>query len=176
MYSWKLKALLIASLAFNLAVLGAFAVVWTMNRPDTAVSPGDMSDSNGSVSARGENIARCIGLCESKSAHIHREMGRSCEEEERIKHILLEERNGLYGLINEAEPDTVAIMAKVERISSLQGKLEKMVVHKVLRSQAGLDPEERKRFLMLIGCKAGQGCGVSKDECPLTGSTGKEDE
>ena len=116
MYSWKLKTLLAASLIFNLAVLGAFAVVWTMNRPYTDVSLPGAADSDESVSARGENIARCIGLCESKSAHIHREMVRRCEEEERIRHLLLEERNGLFVLINEAEPDTAAIMVKVERI------------------------------------------------------------
>ena len=98
-------------------------------------------------------------------------MSGTSEEARGIKAELAKERDDLFHLLQDKEPDEQAIMAEVETIAALQGRLEKLLVQRLLDSRAVLSPEEDERLLYLIRCSMRPGC-VGKANCPY--QNGKE--
>ena len=71
--------------------------------------------------------------------------------------------------------DREAIAASVDRISVLQGKLEMLLVMRVVDSREVLSPEEDERLLYLIRCSMKPGC-VGKENCPAQKKRKEESE
>lgn len=176
MNSWKIKAVLIVSLAFNLAVLGMVVTAWSLHRPDREETVGQAASHEEFFRERSRCIAEGIGLCEKKTMALEREMVRSCGEEDKVKLELYEARAELLDLLHEARPDSGAVIRKLESISVLQSELERMLVVKIMRSQAVLDPVEKVRFLKLIGCCRVNGRKGHAGPCPMADSLGKDEE
>ena len=158
MSSWKLKAALIISLSFNVAVLGTIAVLWRYHSARNRTADTLPCNPEETCRIRSQYLAQGIGLCDSKTVHVELEMLKSHTFEEKVRKNIDRERNGLLMLFHEASPDTLEIMKRVERISVLQGDLEKAIVRKLIRSHSILDPEERQRFMVFIGCDPNHGC------------------
>ena len=158
MSSWKLKAALIISLLFNVAVLGTIAVHGRYYSERDKKAEILNCNSKETCRIQSHHLAKGIGLCDSKTVHVELEMLKSHTFEEKVRKNIDQERNGLLMLFHEDSPDTLEIMKRVERISALQGDLEKAIVRKLIRSHSVLDPEERQRFMVFIGCDSRHGC------------------
>jgi hypothetical protein len=158
MSSWKLKAALIISLTFNVAVLGTIVVLWNHTWASNRTAETTPCDPKESCRLRSHYLAKGIGLCDSKTVHVEHEMLKSYSFEEEVRKKIDQERNGLLMAFHGASPDTLEIMNRVERISALQGVLEKAIVRKLIRSHSVLDFEERQRFMEFIGCAPDHGC------------------
>ncbi len=141
----KLKALLVISLAFNLAVLGALTFAWTSN-PRIGRTllrrPGDLDR----IDHRCRRLADRISLPDEKAEHLERIMVGEEEEHALIKDRLHEARGELFEMIWAEEPDEEAVMGKVEEVALLQGEMEKLFIQRLLEARSILDPEEEKRF------------------------------
>ncbi|MCK4537791.1 MAG: hypothetical protein KAV42_03230 [Candidatus Krumholzibacteria bacterium] len=177
MSSWKLKAALIISLSFNVAVLSTIAVLWRHHSASGKTAETRHCNPEETCRIRSQYLARGIGLCDSKTVHVELEMLKSYTFEEEVRKNIDRERNGLLMLFHEASPDTLEIMKRVERISALQGDLEKAIVRKLIRSHSILDSEERQRFMVFIGCDPSHGCappGHKKKLVDTLDTQGKE--
>ena len=85
---------------------------------------------------------------EEMRLHPHRQLFKP--RMEGIQKELREARKQLGEMILEEKPDTVAINKHIEKIGSLQTRMEKEVVSQLLKEKAALDPEQRERFLRFI--------------------------
>jgi Spy/CpxP family protein refolding chaperone len=159
-----LKAILIVSLVFNLAVVATVAVGLVIN---------GTSDSAGTIPIddHGRHISKCIGLTGKQAKCFEDVMAGTSEEAKGIKAQLNRERDVLFHLLQADEADRGAIEASVERISTLQGRLEMLLVMRLVDSREVLSPDEDERLLYLIRCSMKPGC-VGKDNCPA--QKGKE--
>jgi hypothetical protein len=155
MSSNRVKLALFVSIAFNVAVIAAFAVGWAKQRSVPVTPVYSHTDSLRTAGSRCDRFARHMGLCESKAECFKREMTRSSDEEEALKKSVREARAELIMLLKEERPDSMEIMNKVDQISSLQSDLEKLLVGRLMRTHDCLDRDERARFLGLIGCRYG---------------------
>ncbi|HSG27596.1 MAG TPA: hypothetical protein VLA34_03875 [Candidatus Krumholzibacterium sp.] len=158
MSSWKLKAILIVSLCFNAAVAGTIVAHLLMRGRPAQSEELDSIEHEEACRIRSQVLARGIGLSDSKTVHLEHEMVSCCPMEEEIRGRIDEERTSLLMLFHAAEPDTKAIMLKVERIAALQSEMEKSLVRKLLKSHALLDSEEREKFMVIIGCDPAHKC------------------
>ena len=163
-----LKAILVVSLAFNLAVIATVAVGYAIRESGTA---GQAAGGKIPIDDHGKALSKCIGLSGKQAKCFEDVMGGTSEEARGIKTELESERDDLFHLLQEKEPDDQAIMAKVESISVLQGRLEKLLVQRLLDSRKVLTPEEDEKLLYLIRCSMRPGC-VGKVNCPY--QNGKE--
>jgi Spy/CpxP family protein refolding chaperone len=157
-----LKAVLIVSLAFNLAVVATVAVGYALRDSGSTDLP---ADGRIPIDDHGKHISRCIGLSGKQAKCFEDVMTGTSEEAEAIKTELEKERDDLFHLLQDLEPDEEAIMARVHSISVLQGRLEKLLVKRLLDSREVLTPEEDERLLYLIRCSMRPGC-VGKANCP----------
>ncbi len=155
-----LKAMLVVSLAFNLAVVATVAVGFAVRDSGTSVSGGEIP-----IDDHGKHLSKCIGLSGKKAKCFEDVMAGTSEEASEIKAELEKERDKLFHLLQKIEPDEQAIMAKVESISVLQGQLEKLLVKRLVDARAVLEPEEDARLLYLIRCSMRPEC-VGEDNCP----------
>ena len=165
----SLKIALLLSLAFNVAVIGAFAYGLARERGSDrfAHRPGDPF---GGHTVR---FARQIGMPHERAMRFSRIMADSSEGMRDLREDLRKARGELVALIGAAEPDEKAIMAKVDEVSAVQGRLERRLIHRVLGASSTLRPEERERFMRMIRMRCGgRDSGVS--ECP--DGAGKESE
>ena len=155
-----LKAILVVSLAFNLAVVATVAVGY-------AVRDSSQSDARGNVPIddHGKQLSQCLGLSGEQAKCFEDVMTETSREAGEIKAELERERDDLFHLLQEKEPDEKAIMAKVGSISVLQGQLEKLLVKRLLDSREVLEPEEDEKLLYLIRCSMRPGC-IGKENCP----------
>ncbi len=161
----NLKIVLVLSLAFNVAVIGAFAYGIVRGIGSDGFGPmhgGGPGDPFGGRSAR---LARQIGMPRDRALHFSRIMADSSEGMRDLRGSLQEARGELVELIGAAEPDEKAIMAKVDEISAIQGQLERRLIHRVLGVSSTLRPEERERFMRVIRMRCG-GCDSGVPECP----------
>lgn len=141
---------LVVSLAFNAAVLGAFAY-GSLRRPrPPEYCPAPAARAPEPFGAHGRRIARHIGVPRERMMHFVRVMEDSSSETAGVRGELRRVRGELIALIEASEPDEGAIMAKVEEVSRLQGDLEKRVVGRLLHARTVLTGEERARFMHLI--------------------------
>lgn len=164
-----LKAILVVSLAFNLAVVATVAVGYAIRETDSAGQAADGAKIP--IDDHGKRLSKCIGLSGKQAKCFEDVMGSSSEEAGVIKTELEKERDDLFHLLQAREPDETAIMAKVEEISVHQGRLEKLLVQRLLDSRAVLSPEEDEKLLYLIRCSMRPGC-IGKENCPY--QNGKE--
>ncbi len=168
-----LKIALVLSLAFNVAVIGAFIyglaggpMPGRFGRPP-ACGPGDP------FGGRGIRLARQIGVPHERAMHFSRIMADSAEGMRDLRETLQRRRGELVELIGASEPDEAAIMAKVDEISAIQGQLERKLIHRVLGASSTLRPQERARLMLMIRTRCG-GCDIGVPECPE--GAGKESE
>jgi Spy/CpxP family protein refolding chaperone len=149
----SLKIALVLSLAFNLAVIGAFVYGFVRSpAPECFVPPppGAPADSFG---GRCSHFARQIGLPRDKAARFSRLFTNSSDEMLELRGRLQEARTELVELISVPTPDEKMVMAKVDEISAIQGELEKRLITRLLSVNAILQPEERERLMYLIRCR-----------------------
>ncbi len=143
--SGKLKAILIISLAFNLAVAAAFAFAWVRNsRFDESQlhHPGALDR----IDHRCRRLANRISLRGEKAELLERIMVGEEEEQRYIQDRLHEARDELFEMIWSEDPDEKAVLGKVDEVVLLQGELEKLFINRLLKARSILDPEEEKRF------------------------------
>jgi Spy/CpxP family protein refolding chaperone len=161
----NLKIALVLSLVFNVAVLGAFAYGLVRGigserfGPPPGCGPGDP------FGGPGNRLARQIGMPRERALHFSRVMADSTEGMRDLRRNLQKARGELVALIGASEPDEKAIMAKVDEIAAIQGRLERKLIHRVLGASSTLRPEERERFMRMIRIRCG-GCDSGVAECP----------
>ena len=151
-----LKAILVVSLAFNLAVIATVAVGLAVR--DSGTSGQSISDRETPIDDHGKQLSQCIGLSGEQAKCFEDVMAETSEEASKIKTELEKERKALFHLLQAKEPDEQAIMARVESISVLQRKADSK------ENRAVLEPEEDARLLYMIRCSMSPGC-VGKEKC-----------
>jgi Spy/CpxP family protein refolding chaperone len=169
----SLKIALVLSLAFNVAVIGAFAygLIRGIGSERFAPPPGD--EPGNLFGGPCNRLARQIGMPHERAMRFSRVMADSSEGMRDLREDLRKARGELVALIGAPEPDEKAIMAKVDEISAIQGRLERKLIHRVLGASSTLRPEERERFMRMIRMRCG-GCDGGVPECPI--GAGKESE
>ncbi len=168
-----LKIALVLSLAFNVAVIGAFLYGLLGGPMPGRLSRANVCGPGDPFGGRGVRLARQIGVPHERAVHFSRIMADSSEGMRDLRESLRRTRGELVELIGASEPDTTAIMAKVDEISVLQGQLERKLIHRVLGASSTLRPRERERLMRVIRVRCG-GCDSGVPECPE--GAGKESE
>ncbi len=161
-----LKAILVVSLAFNLAVVATVAVGYAIREVDVA-DGGKIP-----IDDHGKHLSKCIGLSGKQAKCFEDVMAGTNKEADEIKVELEKERDDLFYLLQVLEPDEQAIMTKVESIAAHQGVLEKLLVQRLLDSRKVLLPDKDAKLLYLIRCSMRPEC-VGKENCPY--QKGKEE-
>jgi Spy/CpxP family protein refolding chaperone len=139
---------LILSLSFNFGFLGALGYRFLENRkggkvePDRRIFVQCMPDS-------GRRMMWFEMAPEQKQKIQHRRMMFHPRVQD-IRMKLHDERIALVDLLMQEPVDTTLIEQKIERISKLQGDIEKEVVFQLLREKAELTPDQRRRFLEIM--------------------------
>jgi Spy/CpxP family protein refolding chaperone len=146
----SLKIALVLSLAFNIAVIGAFAYGFARRSASGGFGPphGDLPPD--AFGRRCSRFARQIGIPAERAARFSRTMADTSGGMRDERANLQRARGELVELMGAAEPDEKAIMAKVDEISVIQGRLEKRLIHRALGARATLSPKERERFMRMI--------------------------
>ena len=169
----KLKIALLLSLAFNVAVIGAFSYGIIRGIGSGEFGPPPMGGPGDHFGGPGNRLAREIGMPRERALSFCRLMADSAEGMSDLRGDLRKARGELVALIGAPEPDEKAIMAKVDEISAIQGQLERRLIHRVLGASSTLGPKERERFMRVIRIRCG-GCDNGVPECPE--GAGKESE
>ena len=160
----SLKAILVVSLAFNLAVVATVAVGYAIRETG---STGQTAEGNIPIDDHGRQLSDCLGLSGEQARCFEQVMAEKSDKAAKIKVELEKERSNLFHLLLEEEPDEQAIMARVDSIAGLQGDLEKVLVKRLIDSRLVLSPEEDERLLYFIRCSMSPGC-IGKDKCSYT--------
>lgn len=158
-----LKAILVVSLAFNLAVVATVAVGLAFRDGNT----GNSALEKGAeipVDDHGKHLSQCLGLSGEQEKCFEDVIAGTSDKARKIKVELEEERKDLFHLLQEKEPDEKAIMVRVESIAVLQGDLEKLLVKRLVDLRSVLEPKEDEKLLYLIRCSMSPGC-VGKENC-----------
>lgn len=161
----KLKIALVLSLAFNVAVIGAFTYGIVRGIGSERFGPPPGGGPGDPFGRRTVRFARQMGIPHERALHFSRLMADSTEGMRDLRKDLQQARGELVALIGASEPDEKAIMAKVDEISAIQGRLERRLIHRVLGASSTLRPEERERFMRMIRMQCG-GCDSGVSECP----------
>jgi Spy/CpxP family protein refolding chaperone len=161
----SLKIALVLSLAFNMAVIGAFAYGLARGNGSGRFGPPPGGGPEDPFGGRCNRLARQIGMPRERALRFSRIMADSAEGMRDLRGGLQKARGELVALIGAREPDEKAIMAKVDEISAIQGQLERRLIHRVLGVSSTLKPEERDRFMHMIRINCG-GCESGVSECP----------
>ncbi len=149
----KLTALIIISLAFNVAVLSVFGFFLLHHHDDEPEF--DFHKGKTCPGPRGcRHFARRFGLHPEKADSFAVEMNKFSGEEKELEDIR-EARFELMELLRESEPEEKALMNKVGEISNLQGELEKILVKRLLHVNSLLSKSERGRFHKLLRRRMG---------------------
>jgi hypothetical protein len=160
-----IKSILIVSLVFNTAVIATVAVGWIVRDRTDGTRSTEGRNREIPIHEHGARLSKCIGLSGKRAECFMSAMAESVEEAGAIRGELEEARIEFYRLIHEEQPDREAILSKVEEISILQGKLEKILVERILDSRDVLDHEEEQKLLNLIRCSTRPGC-MDTFHCP----------
>lgn len=160
-----LKAVLVVSLAFNLAVAATVAAGWATREETPAGATGSPDDPGIPIDDHARHLSRCIGLSGKSAKCFEEAMAVSSGEAGKIKADLDRHRERLFHLMQADKPDEKRIMDEVEAIAGLQGELEKLLVKRLLDSRSVLEPDEDERLMYLIRCSMRPGC-VGKENCP----------
>jgi Spy/CpxP family protein refolding chaperone len=147
----SLKIALILSLAFNLAVVGAFAYGYARRPaqgvfcpPSGGIAPED------SFGGRCSRFARQIGIPRERAVRFSHVMADSSGGMRELRVNLQKARGELVDLMGASQIDEKAIMAKVDEIAAIQGQLEKKLITRLLGVSSTLEPRERERFMREI--------------------------
>lgn len=164
-----LKAALIVSLAFNLAVAATVAAGWASRGEAPARTAGAGDGARMPIDDHGRHLSRCIGLSARSAKCFEDAMTASSAEAKKVKADLELHRERFLRLIESDRPDEERIMKEVEAIALRQGELEKLLVKRLLDSRSVLEPDEDERLMYLIRCSMRPGC-VGEKKCPYRNS------
>jgi Spy/CpxP family protein refolding chaperone len=151
----SLKIALILSLAFNVAVIAAFAYGYVRRSAPEGFGPHFGGPRSDMLGRRCSHLARQIGIPAERAERFSHMMADSSGGMRDLRAHLQKSRCELVELIGAREPDEKAIMAKVDEISIIQGQLEKRLIQRTLGISSTLNPEERKRFMRMIRVTCG---------------------
>ncbi len=156
MTSRSLKFVLIISLAFNIAVFAVFSILFFSQRVTSEESEA-LDGKRVCDPSRCVEFARRFGLKPGKAERFASEMSGFGEEERAIRIAIIEARGQLMDLLRETPQNEDEIMKKVDRISSLQGRMERMLVRRLLRVNSVLSESERERLHRHLMHRMGRG-------------------
>ncbi|MCK4549553.1 MAG: periplasmic heavy metal sensor [Candidatus Krumholzibacteria bacterium] len=162
----SLKAILVVSLAFNLAVVATVAV-GLVSRDGKTGNSALKKDADIPIDDHGRQLSESLGLSGEQARCFEQVMAEKSDKAKKIREKLEKERQDLFHLLQEKTPDEQAIMARVDSIAGLQGDLEKFLVKRLIDSRMVLSPEEDERLLYFIRCSMSPGC-IGKDKCSYT--------
>jgi Spy/CpxP family protein refolding chaperone len=172
----SLKIALIVSLAFNIAVVGAFAYGFARRPSPEHFGPPPGCLPGEPFSGRVHMFARQIGMPGERAARFSHMMADTSGGMADLRVKLQKARGELIELMSAPQPDEKAILAKVDEVSALQGHLERGLVERLLRVSATLDPQEREKFIRAIRLRCGacdpgvhQGPGRGREESEVGG-------
>ena len=160
-----LKSVLIISLAFNLAV--AAVVVHGLALRERACAPpaAPAAAARIPLAEHGRQLSRCLGLSGQSAARFEEVMSASNAEAKAVKREIESARGDLFRLLEQRGVEEQQLMAEVERISVLQGRLEKLLVKRLIDSRSVLRPEEDARLMNMIRCSLRTEC-LPAERCP----------
>jgi uncharacterized membrane protein len=140
---------LIISLSFNFGFLGALGYRFLENQKKRGNSEGYQRILVQCMPDSGRSMM-CFEMAPDQERRIqHRRMIFHPKVED-IRMKLHDERIGLMDLLMREPVDTASIEQKIERISKLQGDIEKEVVFQILHEKAELNPDQRRRFVRIM--------------------------
>lgn len=160
-----LLLVLIFSLSFNAAVLGALAYHFWLGRPAVLPGPG--------WPAGDSSLDRDLDLSPQQAETV---VGLRDDMEKRTYPICTKihtKRQELFELLQTEQPDSAAISEKVDEINALQRQMQSTVVDYMLREKEVLNEEQRQVFFGRIGgrlCPGGGAGGMG----PLYGPCRKD--
>lgn len=137
----------LAALALLLLLLPLGAVARPSGPPPPGGAPPGASRGQQSSENRLEGIVERIGLDEKTLAAVDGVLDASRTRGRTLRRDLREAHEVLRGLLDAATPDETAIFAQVDRISGLQGEMEKNRLGTLIRVRALLSPDARERLL-----------------------------
>jgi Spy/CpxP family protein refolding chaperone len=149
-----LKAALVLSLIFNFSVLGA-AGYFYFTKDGNRISPF------GVKATRDKFLFEELSLRPYQMKRLRERAIPFRTEIDAKRREIATKRDRLLDLMRVDPPDEHAIKSAIAEISGIQAEMEEMVATHILRMEATLDKDQRKRFLDLIqeGIKEGRlGC------------------
>jgi Spy/CpxP family protein refolding chaperone len=167
----SLKIALVLSLAFNAAVMGA--VVYGFARKPAPGPWRGRAEGGDLAAGRCSMLCRQMGIAPERRLLFTRAMADCSEGMSETRRQLVGARRQLADLLRAPEPDKMAIMAKVDTISVLQGQLEKSLIERLLKASSVLTPEERARLMRFVGYR-GVPRGRAGERGPMVGGPGPE--
>lgn len=103
-----------------------------------------------SFGGRCSRFARQIGIPHERAVRFSRLMADSSGGTRELRVSLQKARGELADLMGAPKIDENAIMAKVDEIAAIQGRLEKSLITRLLSVSSALEPGERERFMREI--------------------------
>jgi hypothetical protein len=150
----KLTALIIISLAFNVAVLSVFGF-FLLHHGDNEPEFGFHPDKSCPGPRECRHFAKKFGLHPERADSFAIEMNKFSGEERELEDRITKARFELMEILRESQPEEKALMNKVGEISNLQGELEKILVKRLLHVNSLLSKSERGRFHKLLQRRMG---------------------
>jgi len=154
----RLKAVLLVSVAFNIAVAGALVFAYAGGYVGGDTERGVVPASTPServMLMHCRRIGRRLGLDAEQLRLFEKRFSSFRDEDGRLREELRRSRDELFKLISAPEPDEQAILAKVREISAIQGNLEGLFVKRLLRMREVLRPEQREALMEMLRCRMG---------------------
>jgi len=139
----SLKIVLILSLLFNIAFIGAFGYRWHVKR-------NRANFYNRSRSERRRFFKERLDLTDEQRKHFHDLRIRLSDKIHPIRKELKDERQSLARLLMSETYDSSAIEKQLDTISTLQNDLESQVVFQLMEEKSILTPEQKKHFIEAI--------------------------
>ena len=148
MKSNLLKIGLLLSLSFNLGFLGAIGYRFFANRK---TGSGEMAHQVfvQCMPDSGQHIMWFEMAPDQEEKIMHKRMSFQPKVHE-IRMRLHDERTTLTDLLMKEPVDTGLIVEQIDKISQLQGTIEKEVVFQLLNEKVELSPDQRRRFVRII--------------------------
>ena len=139
----NLKIVLILSLLFNVAFIGAFGYRWYVKRNRPKFSRRSYTKQHGRIKER-------LNLTEEQCKQLHELRLRLSDKIQPIRKELMTERRQLTQLLMAEAYDSSAIEKQLNKISMLQNDLEKQVIYQLMEEKTVLTPEQKKHFIRMI--------------------------
>ncbi|RKZ08984.1 hypothetical protein DRQ05_00535 [bacterium] len=149
----KWKAVLIISIVFNIAVIGAMTYGFAMRRGVPRSPLGEGVPPERLMAMRCRMMGRELGLDRDQIERVESVFVSSSKEQEELRKRLAEARAHLFELLSKDNPDEGEILERIDEISAIQGQLEGLVVKRLLKIRKILPPEQRREFLEMLRCR-----------------------
>ena len=137
--------ILVVSAAFNFAVLGALGYrMWEKHKQQKEIEHKIV------ICSPDEKNMIWVELEPGQKERLHHQRLHFQPKVGSIREELHDARNHLSQLLMADTTDTIQINIQIEKIGALQTKMEKEVVHQLLKERSELDPEQRRLFLDMV--------------------------